>query len=455
VKKRVVITGIGAVTPLGIGIEENWQKIKDGYQGMSTLEFPGSNTFPHSFCGSVRNFDPSDFISQRKMIKLMNREARMAVSAAGLAIHDAGLEGHYSPYRTGLYMGTGLTSGELADLIRLVENSIDENNRFSYQRLGTEALPNCNPLLSFRILTNMPLCYISILFQVKGPNLVFNPWSSHTAQAIGEGMFAIKQGEIDCAIVGGCDSKSHYTGFLTFTKLGLLSKKGMSRPFDKERDGIVLSEGACILILEDLEKAESRGAKIYAELSGYATVTDPDSKTLFSNNPAVLEKAMKQAISDADLDEDDIDLVCAAANSHPVGDLAEARAIESLFKKGIGTPNPFTVSQMPFFRSFISKVCRKNKVSEGIKKKRRPYVHAVKALTGDMVAAAAPFQLAVCAMALKEKILPPQVNLEEFEKNVRRQPCKNDPGTKDMEAALSNSFELGNSKVSLVARRYS
>lgn len=418
-KKRVVITGIGAVTPLGIGIEENWQKIKDGYQGIAALEFPGGHAFPHSFCGSVRNFDPADFISQRKMIKLMNREALMAVSAAGLAIHDAGLEGHYSPYRTGVYLGTGLTSGELADLIRLVENSIDENNRFSYRRLGTKALPNCNPLLSFKILTNMPLCYISILFQVKGPNLVFNPWSSNTAQAIGEGMFAIKQGEIDCAIVGGCDSKSHYTGFLTFTKLGLLSKKGISRPFDKERDGIVLSEGACMLILEDLEKAETRGAKIYAELPGYATVTDPDSKTLFSRNPAVLEKVMKQAISDADLDQDDIDLVCAAANSHPVGDLAEARAIESLFKT------------------------------------KRPRVNAVKALTGDMVAAAAPFQLAVCAMALKEKILPPQVNLEEIEKKVRRQSCKNDPGTKNIEAALSNSFELGNAKVSLVARRYS
>lgn len=418
-KKRVVITGIGAVTPLGIGIKENWQKIKEGYQGIAALEFPGSHAFPHSFCGSVTNFDPFDFIPQRKMIKLMNREAQMAVSAAGLAIHDAGLEGYYSPYRTGLYLGTGLTSGELADLIRLVENSIDENNRFSYQRLGTEALPNCNPLLSFKILTNMPLCYISILFQVKGPNLVFNPWSSHTAQAIGEGMHAIKQGDIDCAMVGGCDSKSHYTGFLTFSKLGLLSKKGMSRPFDKERDGIVLSEGACMLILEDLEKAESRGAKIYAELSGYATVTDPDSKTLFSNNPAVLEKAMKQAISDADLDEDDIDLICAAANSHPGGDLAEARAIESLFLT------------------------------------KPPHVHAVKALTGDMVAAAAPFQLAVCAMALKEKTFPTQVNPEEIEKNDQRQPCKKNPGTKKLEVALSNSFELGNAKVSLVARRYS
>ena len=417
-KKRVVITGIGAITPLGIGIEENWQKIKDGYQGIAALEFPGSHAFPHSLCGSARNFDPTDFIPQRKMIKLMNREARMAVSAAGLAIHDAGIEGRYSPYRTGVYLGTGLTSGELADLIRLVENSIDENNRFSYQRLGTQALPKCNPLLSFIILTNMPLCYISILFQVKGPNLVFNPWSSNTAQAIGEGMYAIKQGDIDCAIVGGCDSKSHYTGFLTFSKLGLLSKTGISRPFAKERDGIVLSEGACILILEDLEKAGSRGAKIYAELSGYAAVTDPDSTTLFSKNPAVLEKAMKQAISNAGLDEDDIDLVCAAANSHPGGDLAEARAIDSLFKA------------------------------------KYPPIDAVKALTGDMVAAAAPFQLAVCAMALQEKIFPPLVDLEEFEKNVPRQPRKNVPAAKDLDAALSNSFELGNVKVSLVARRY-
>jgi 3-oxoacyl-[acyl-carrier-protein] synthase II len=407
-KKRVAITGIGAITPLGTGMEENWRKIKDGRCGISKMEFPGGNVFPHTYCGSAGDFDATAFISQRRMLKLMNREARMAVSAAALAVDDAALKDCYSPYRTGLYLGTGLTSGELADLIRLVENSIDEKGRFSYARMGAVALPNCNPLLSFKILTNMPLCYISIRFGVKGPNLVFNPWSSNSAQAIGEGMVAIQQGEIDCAMVGGCDSKCHYTGFMTFTKLGLLSKTGVCRPFDKEADGIVLSEGACILILEDLEKAERRGADIYAELAGYATVTDPDTATLFSNNPRVLASAMKQAISGAGLDEEGIGLVCAAANSHPAGDLAEARAIASLFKK------------------------------------KRPGLHAVKGLTGDMVAASAPFQLAICALALKEKNLPPPAGLEE-----------NEPGPEELKAAVSNSFELGSSKVSLVARSYS
>jgi 3-oxoacyl-[acyl-carrier-protein] synthase II len=417
-KKRVAITGIGALTPLGIGIEENWQKIKNGDHGIAKKEFPGSRLFPHSFCGLVNNFDPVDFIPKRKMIKLMNREAQLAVSAAGLAIADAGIEDYYSPQRTGLYLGTGLTSGELADLIRLVENSIEENNRFSYRQMGAEALPNCNPLLSFKILTNMPLCYISILFRVKGPNLVFNPWSGNTAQAIGEGMFAIQQGEIDCAVVGGCDCKTHYVGFMTFAKLGLLSKRGISRPFDKERDGIILSEGACVLILEDLKKAESRNAKIYAELSGYATVTDPDSGTLFSKNPEILEKTMRQAISNSDLDEENIDLICAAANSHPVGDLVEAGAIEKIFGK------------------------------------KSPPVNSIKAQTGDMIAASAPFQLAVCALSLKEKVLPPRVNLKDNDDNISLQFCKNEAEEREIRAAMSNSFELGNSKVSLIAGRY-
>jgi len=418
-KRKVAVTGIGALTPLGIGIKENWEKIKNGEQAISQIEFPGGNFFPHTLCGVVNNFNPFDFISERKIIKLMNIEAQMVVSATKLAIEDASIDGYYSPCRTGLYMGTGLTSGGLEDLIPLAENSIDESCGFSYHRLGLEALPNCNPLISFKMLTNMPLCYISILFKIKGPNLVFNPWSSKTAQAIGEGMRAIQHGEIDCAVVGGCDSKSHYIGFLTFSKLEMLSKKGISRPFDKERDGIILSEGACMLILEELEKAESRRAKIYAVLAGYAVATDTASENLFSKNPIVLENAMKKAISDSDLNPDDVDFICASANSHPIGDFVEAQAIEGLFSK------------------------------------KSPRVNSVKALTGDMIAAAAPFELAVCALSLKEGLLPAMANLENIDEDIQLQLCKNEPEKKDVKAALSNSFEMGNSKVSLVLRRHS
>lgn len=416
-KKRVVITGIGAVTPLGIGIEENWNNIKRGKQAITQIELPGENVFPHTFCGIVNKFNPSDFIHDRRILKLMNREAMMATAATKLAIEDARLTGLYSPEQTGLYLGTGLTSGELEDLIPLVENSIDENGNFSFHRLGSEALPNCNPLLSFKILANMPLCYISILFRIKGSNMVFNPWSGKAAQAIGEGMRAIQQGEVDCAVVGGCDSKCHYIGFMTFSKLGLLSKKGISCPFDRRRDGLVLSEGSCTLILENLEKAKSRNAKIYAELSGYATATDTDTESLFTKNPEVLEKTMTQAISDAELETDDIDYICAGANSHPIGDLIEAQAIKVVFNN------------------------------------KRPYVNSIKSQTGDLMASAAPFELAVCALSLREGFLPPQVNLQKMDSDIQLRLCRNISERKDIKAALSNSFELGSSKVSLVLRK--
>jgi 3-oxoacyl-[acyl-carrier-protein] synthase II len=418
-KKRVVITGIGAISPLGIGIEENWKNLKNGKQAIKRIKFQGGDVFPHTFCGVVNEFNPSEFIQERKIFKLMNREAQMAAGATRLAIEDARLDGYYPSERIGLYLGTGLTSGELGDLIPLVENSIDEMGNFSYKRLGSEALPNCNPLLSFKILTNMPLCYISILFQIKGPNLVFNPWAGKTAQAVGEGMRAIQQGEIDCAVVGGCDSKSHFIGFLTFTKLGLLSKKGISCPFDKRRDGIILSEGACILILEDWDNAVSRNRKPYAELSGYATTTDTSSEFLVSKNPEVLKEAMTRVISEADLSVDDIDFICAGANSHPIGDLAEAQAIESVFGR------------------------------------KRPFVNSIKSATGDMLAAAAPFELAMCAISLQEGILPPQINLEKSDGDIRLQLCRNKSEKKDIKAAISNSFELGSAKVSLALRRYS
>ncbi len=416
-KKRVVITGIGAVTPLGIGIEENWNNIKSGKQAIAQIELPGKNAFPHTFCGIVNDFDPSDFISERRILKLMNREAMMAAASTKLAFEDAMLNGLYSPEQTGLYLGTGLTSGELEDLVPIVEKSIDEKGNFSFHRLGSEALPNCNPLLSFKILTNMPLCYISILFRIKGSNMVFNPWSGKAAQAIGEGMRAIQQGEVDCAVVGGCDSNSHYIGFMTFTKLGLLSKKGISCPFDRRRDGLILGEGSCMLILENLENAEKRNARIYAELSGYATTTDTDAESLFTKNPEKLEKAMAKAISNAELETDDIDYICAGANSHPTGDLIEAQAIKAVFHN------------------------------------KRPYVNSIKSQTGDLMAAAAPFELAVCALSLQEGILPPQVNLQKMDSDINIRFCRNTFEKKNIKAALSNSFELGSSKVSLVLRK--
>ncbi|OGF59433.1 MAG: hypothetical protein A2Y62_05950 [Candidatus Fischerbacteria bacterium RBG_13_37_8] len=415
-KKKVAITGIGMVSPLGIGARINWEKLKNGITGIGRAEFTGSDAFPHSMCGMVPEFDPTEYIANLKLLKLMNNESMLGAVAAKLALEDAGIGNTYAPEQQGLYFGAGLTSGELSDLLPLVEDSLDEQGNFSYYHMGTNALPNCNPLLSFKILTNMPLCYISILFNIKGPNLIFNPWSSRTAQAIGEGMRAIQEGELECAVVGGCDSKSNYAGFLIFSKLGLLSAKGICCPFNRRRDGIILSEGATVLVLEDFAKAHERGANIYAELAGYGNTTSPTTDKYWVDDPAVLVRTIEIALADAGITANDIDYVCASASSVPEGDMVEAQALETVFKE-----SPAIIG-------------------------------SVKGHVGDMLAAASPFALATACLALKEQIVPPLLNFEQSEEDIVLRFCGSSAENQKLRAVLVNAFEMGNAKVSIIVR---
>ena len=319
-KKRIGITGIGVVSPLGLTVQENWKRICRNESAIEDCHFAGYEAFPHCRCGAIKNFDPTQHIANRRLLKLMNRESQLAFVAADQALKDSGIAHNYTPDRIGLYLGTGLTSGDMENLIPIVENAIDEDGQFSYSLLGTKALAKCNPLLSFKILPNMALSYISIEQNIQGPNMVFNPWSGNTAQAIMEAKRAIEYGEIDCALVGGCDSKCNYIGFLTFSQMGLLSHKGVISPFSSESDGLVLGEGSAFLVLESLENASKRSGHIYAELCGGVSGSDPFSEQIYSYNTFILEEVMSQTFSDAEIQKEEIDAVCVSANSNPIGD---------------------------------------------------------------------------------------------------------------------------------------
>jgi 3-oxoacyl-[acyl-carrier-protein] synthase II len=235
-------------------------------------------------------------------------------------------------------------------------------------------------------------------------------------QAFIEGVRAIRFGEIDYAVVGGTDSKSHFVGFLTFSKLGLLSSNGISRPFDRARDGSVLSEGACVIILENLKKAQSRNTKIYAEVSGCGLSTQSDSGSLFSKDLKILRKAMCDAVYDSKISVSDIDYICASANSHPVGDYTEAQAIKEVFNS------------------------------------EKPFVSSLRGNVGDMAAANAPYDIAVSAYALKEGILPP-FRMKKKDELIDLNFCPEEPVKKNLRAVLVNSFDTGYSKISIVLRK--
>jgi 3-oxoacyl-[acyl-carrier-protein] synthase II len=411
---RVAVTGLGAVSPLGLGIRENWINFINQKSGFAAAEFPGSQAFQNPVCGVIKDFNVENYISSKRLLKLMNRESQLLAAAADQALKDSMINNEYQPEKTGIFIGTGLTSGELESLIPLVENSIDEEGNFSYKLLGSKAISKCSPLLSFKILPNMPLSYVSILFNIQGQNMVFNPWSGNTAQAIGEAMRAIQNGEIDCAFAGGTDSKNHYVGFMTFSSLGFLSNGDMV-PFSYGSKGFILSEGSAVAVLENLDSARKRGAHIYAELKGYSTLTDHSAENYLSNDSVILEESMRDAISNAGLAVNDIDIILSGANAIPRADYNEACAIEKVFKD------------------------------------YKPFISGTKQYTGEMLAASSAYDFCIGAYSLSEDNDElPLLNLNTSEKQHLSDHAKGKINLSYRRNILINSFELGNSKTCLI-----
>jgi len=417
-ERRVVITGIGAVSPLGSDPGEIWGRWSRGESAVRDHGFPGREVFLHGFCARTPDEAWESRIPNRKLVKFMNREARMTAAASSLALADAGARQAYLPERIGLYVGTGLTSCEMEALLPVLEGSFADNGDFSCRRLGEEGLAACNPLLSFKILPNMTLCCISMLHDIRGDNLVFNPWPGTTAQAIIAGARAIRWDLADAALVGGGDCKSHFIGFLTLSQLGLLSASGSCRPFDAGCDGLVPGEGACVVVLEDAERAGRRGVPIYAELSGFDEGTDCASRGPFPERPEVLQATMKGALAGSGSMPNDVDAVFSSAGSHPLGDLSEAQALAAVFSKF-------------------------------------PLLSSLKPACGDLLAAAPALAVGVAAYGLRNRLSPPAIEARRPAAGLPDGLLRQRAGRKPPETILVNAFNLGASKASLVVRRFS
>lgn len=416
-ERRIVITGIGIVSPLGSDPGVLWGRWDRGESAVRDHEFPGREVFAHGACARTPDEAWDGLIPNRKLVKFMNREARMTAAAASLALADAGARGAYLPERTGLYVGTGMTSCEMEALVPVLEGSFAADGAFSCRRLGDEGLAACNPLLSFKILPNMTLCCISMLHDIRGDNLVFNPWPGTTAQAIIAGARAIRWGLADAALAGGGDCKTHFIGFLTLAQLGLLSASGSCRPFEADGDGLVPGEGACILHLEDAESAGRRGARIYAELAGYGEGTDGGSAGPVPGHPEVLAETMADALSAAGSRPSDIDAVFCSSGSHPRGDLAEAQALAAVFSPP-------------------------------------PPISSLKPVCGDLLAAAPALAAGVAAFALGNRLSPPVLEVRTPAAGLPPDLLAGRPRRRPPEAILVNALDLGSATASLVLRRH-
>jgi 3-oxoacyl-[acyl-carrier-protein] synthase II len=410
--RRVVITGMGMVSPLGNDVQTSWQALLAGESGAA-----GITAFDHSdynvhFACELKDFEPKKWIDH-KTARRMDRFAQMILAAARQAEADSGVDVAKEPDRFGASIATGI--GGL--------HSYQE----CYHVLLTKGPDRVSPFSIPSIIPNMGAGWVSIELGTKGPLMSECTACAASNMAIGDAMDAIRLGRADVMFAGGTEAPITEVGIAGFDAMRALSRrnddpKHASRPFDKERDGLVMGEAAAVVVLEELERAQARGAKIYAELIGYgmssdaAHMTEPDPT---GENPA---RAMTMALNDAGVAPSDVGYVNAHATSTPLGDTAETRVIKIAF--GEHATNGLAVS-------------------------------STKGATGHCFGAAGAVEAVFTTMAVVEGVAPPTINYEEPDPTCDLDYVPNVPrDLPDLKVAMSNSFGFGGHNASLVVRRW-
>ena len=261
---NVVITGVGIVTPLGHCAEEVLKRISLNETAACKPDFE-TDKFDCAVCAPVREFDAEEYFPENKTLRLMNRDAQMGVVAARFAMEDAAIRPGeiYPPEDIALFGSTGMACMSVEDISRVIRYTANDNGSLSLERFGSIALKRLRPILSFRILANMPICFVSIFENTRGPNAVYTPWEGQGAQAIAAGIHAIRRGDVPCALVGGCDSKCRELSFVSLQQLGIFES------WRQNGSGSIPGEGAAFLVLEDEIAAAKRGKQTYALLKDH------------------------------------------------------------------------------------------------------------------------------------------------------------------------------------------
>lgn len=427
--RRVVVTGIGLVTPLGADVETVWRRLLNGESGVGRITLFDASNFATQIAAEVKDWDISAIGENPEDWKLQNRHTKFAIGAGYQAMKDAGLLGddgtNLDPERFGVYTGAGEGAQNFDDFAEMTLAGLEEDGGFDEAKFIAKGLEILNPVLELEQEPNMPAAHLAAYFGAKGPNVNCLTACAASAQAIGEAAELIRRDEADVMIAGGAHSMIHPFGVTGFNLLTALSVSNdepekASKPFDKRRDGFILGEGAGMLILEELEHAKKRGAKIYGEIAGYGATSDAYRITDTHPEGRGAISCMKLAIEDAGLTPDDVDYINAHGTSTGVNDRVESLSIREVFG-----PRAY---QIP--------------------------VSSTKSMTGHLIAAAGATECVYCLLAIRDNIAPPTINFE-----VRDPDCDLDyvPNVKrnvKIDVALSNSFGFGGQDVSLLVRRY-
>lgn len=409
--KRVVITGIGLVTPLGIGVEENWKNILEGKSGIGYITRFDASEFPVKIAAEVKDFNKEEFVDKRD-IKRFDEFIVLALVAAELAARDANLNFENIDHEeAGAIIGSGIGG------FKTIEDQHAIYMQKGYRRVSPFFIPSA--------IINMGSGAISIRYGLKGPNSSVVTACATGTHAVGDAFKIIQRGDAKIMFAGGAESAITPLAVAGFANMKALSRRNdepekSSRPFDADRDGFVMGEGAGILILEELEHALARGAKIYAEVVGYGMTGDAYHITAPDESGDGACRAMKLAIKDAGISTDDIDYINAHGTSTPYNDLIETKAIKKVFGE----------------------------------KAYNLYVSSTKSMTGHLLGAAGSVEAAYCALAIKNSIVPPTINLENPDPECDLNYVPNKPINANIKYTLSNSFGFGGTNACLVLKKY-
>ncbi len=410
-KRRVVITGIGLVTPLGIGVEENWQALIEGRSGIGPITRFDVKDFSTKFAGEVKNFNPEDFLP-KKDVKKLDIFLQYALAASKMASEDAKLEisDEESP-RAGAIMGCGL--GGLSTI---------ESGHKTLLESGPRKI---SPFFITSLIGNMAPGLMSIRHNAKGPNLSIQTACAAGTHAIGIAFHMIRDGLIDIALTGGVEAVVTPTGLAGFNAMKALSTRNdapekASRPFDRERDGFVLSEGAAVLILEVLERALERGAPIYAEVIGFGLTGDAYHMTAPAPEGEGAARCMEMAIADAGIRPEDVDYINAHGTSTDLNDRFETMAIKRVFGE------------------------RAYKIP----------VSSTKSMTGHLLGAAGGVEAAYTALTIQRGIIPPTINYEYPDPECDLDYVPNVARKARVRIALSNSFGFGGTNATIILKAW-
>jgi len=410
--RRVVITGLGAITPVGNNVETFWSNLKKGVSGIRKIEAFDTTGYDCQIGGEVRGFDPKPFFGNPKDIRRTDRFAQLALAAAKMALENSGIDlEKLNRDRFGVIVSSGIGG------LKTLEDQ--------YTVLVTKGPSRNSPFTIPMLISNMASGLISMEYGLHGPNLCIVTACATSNNAIGESWRMIKFGDADIFLAGGSEASIVAIGLAGFSAMRALSTRNdeperASRPFDRDRDGFVMSEGAGVLVVEELEHAKARGANIYCELTGYGLTADAYHMTAPPPNGEGAARAMQLALDHARISPNQVDYINAHATSTDIGDLCETRAIKKVFG------------------DYAHKVS----------------ISSTKSMTGHLLGGAGGVEMAACALAIRDSVIPPTINLENPSEECDLDYTPNVAREKKVRVVLNNSFGFGGHNATLVATEF-